>query len=214
MAGPPPPAGFPHRFRDRALRERALSHRSFSAANNERLEWLGDALIGAEVARTLFARRPRASEGELSALLSALVSRAALAQTARRLRVGGELRLGKSEEQDGGRDKESILAGALEALFAAAVLDGADSAELAGAIFAEALAAESPAKDAKSLLQERLQARRRPLPAYRLEAAHGFAHKPVFEISCLIDGVEVARARGPSKLEAERRAARLALARL
>lgn len=208
-----------YEFRDPALRERALSHRSIGADNNERLEFFGDALVNVIVAELLCERFPRADEGELTRLRARLVSEPALAEVARGLALGDELRLGPGELKSGGFRRDSILADAFEALVAAVYLDG--GWQRCRALVRDlveprlALAAVADDKDAKTRLQEWLQARAKPLPVYTLVSASGADHAKVFEVVCGIADSEVrGRGRGSSRRTAEQAAATDLLAQL
>lgn len=212
-----------YRFRNQELLERALTHRSFANErgldrNNERLEFLGDAVLGMISVEWLFAENPKVSEGELSKLNAHLVSEPVLAEHARRLDLGPELRLGVGEARSGGRDKPSILADAMEAVIGALYLDGGleSARRLVVPMLANALeeSAHDRLEQAKSRLQEALQARGGQLPAYRLVAEEGPDHQKSFEVECLVDGVSVGLGRGRSKKRAESRAAAKALSTL
>lgn len=211
--------GLPHRFNDPALLREALSHRSVGRPHNERLEFLGDGLVGAVVAELLFRRFPRASEGELTRLRSRLVRRETLAELARELRLGEHLRLGSGELKSGGFRRESILADAFEALVGALYLDAGwticrDWLAERYRTRIESLDLRELA-DAKSRLQEWLQARGRGLPDYRLIASAGDEHALSFEVECLVEGVtEPVRAQASSRKQAEQLAAAQMLANL
>ena len=175
-----------YRFRDPALAQLALTHRSIGKPNNERLEFLGDALLGAIVAEMLYEVHPHASEGELSRLRAQLVNGQALAVVARELDLGDGLKLGPGELKSGGFRRDSILADAFEAMVAAVYLDGGFDAcrETVRGLFAERIAAlRRSSKDAKTRLQEWLQAKGLPLPQYELVASHGEDHAKTFDIS-------------------------------
>jgi len=202
-----------HRFQDSALLSQALTHRSFGSPHNERLEFLGDGVIGCVIAEELYARFPDLAEGELSRLRASLVREAALATVARALGLAGFLRLGEGEVASGGGDRPSILADALEAVYGAVFLDGGYEA-VRGSVrrtFGEALEAldpRQPAKDDKTRLQELLQARRQKLPEYRVVATAGAAHKQVFEVECVAAGLGLrATGNGSSRRRAEQQAA-------
>ncbi|HEX7055203.1 MAG TPA: ribonuclease III [Burkholderiales bacterium] len=208
-----------HRFAEPALLEQALTHRSFGAANNERLEFLGDGVLGCAVAEELFARYPRLPEGKLTRLRASLVREETLAEVARALGLAPLLRLGEGELTAAPEPRASILADALEAVFGAVFLDGgyaaARQAVLAalGARFA-GLDPERPAKDAKTQLQELLQAAHKPLPEYRVVAVSGEPHRQSFEVECLVAGGLSARGRGSSRQRAEQQAAAAMLEKL
>lgn len=209
-----------YRFGDVALLVRALTHRSYAADNNERLEFLGDALISAVIADHLFRRQPRAGEGALSRLRSSLVREESLAQQARRLDLGDCLRLGEGELKSGGWRRDSVLADALEAVIGAVYLDGGFEAMRAVCerIFADALDAlpdPETLKDAKTRLQEWLQARGRPLPGYEVLSESGPPHRRYFEVRArLTDADWSAEATAGSRRVAEQQAAERLLERL
>ena len=213
------PAALDYRFRDPGLRERALSHRSIGAANNERLEFLGDGLVNMLVAEMLYEQHPKADEGELTRRRSHLVSEPGLAAMARDLELGDQLRLGPGELKSGGHRRDSILADAFEALVAAIYLDGGwqTCREIVRGLFAERVASASAdvGKDAKTRLQELLQAQGNPLPVYTLLSASGADHAKIFEVECEIASLPVrAQGRGSSRRAAEQAAALAALERL
>ncbi|MFT3792466.1 MAG: ribonuclease III [Rudaea sp.] len=208
-----------YRFTDAALRERALTHRSAGADNNERLEFFGDALVNAVVAELLFEEFPKAAEGELTRLRARLVSEPALAAIARGLDLGDALHLGPGELKSGGFRRDSILADAFEAIVGAVYLDGgwAVCRGFVRALVAPRIeaAATMDDKDAKTRLQEWLQSRGEPLPAYELVATSGADHARVFDVECRIDSYAVrAAGRGSSRRAAEQAAAGAALALL
>lgn len=204
--------------RDRALFRAALTHRSASGPNNERLEFLGDAVLNLVVARHLYEHFPQASEGDLSRLRARLVSAEPLADMAGELGVGEVLQLGSGELKSGGFRRQSILADAFEALCGALFLDaGLDAAEafvlrwlaprVAGLPPAEAL------KDPKTRLQEHLQSRALALPLYTVEHTEGEPHAQTFEVSCTVSALALsARGRGSSRRRAEQEAAERILA--
>ena len=206
-------------FRDPALAILAFTHRSAGQPNNERLEFLGDALLGALVGEMLFMAHPKANEGELSRLRAQLVSGAALAALARELSLGDSLQLGPGELKSGGFRRDSILADALEALIAAIYVDGGFEAcrNAVRKLFAARVSAlRRSSKDAKTRLQEWLQAASLPLPRYELTASHGDAHAKVFDVSCSIDEPVVlsAHSSASSRRSAEQEAAQSVLERL
>ncbi len=182
--------------------------------HNQRLEFLGDSVLGLIAADRLYRSRPAAPEGELSLVKSHVVNDEALARCARRLDLGLTLRLGRGEERSGGRDKQSLLACALEAVIGAMFLDGGlQAARSVIEPWVDFEAAETlDLPDAKSDLQERLQARGLTPPVYRHVDRKGPDHDPVFHVECLVDGEIAAKAVGRSKKVAERRAAARALA--
>jgi ribonuclease-3 len=202
-----------HRFADPNLLAQALTHRSFGSPHNERLEFLGDGVVGCVIAEELYARFPGIAEGELSRLRASLVRETALAAVARTIGLSDFLRLGEGELASGGADRPSILADALEATYGAVFLDGGYKAARAAIrrSFGEALEQldpRQPAKDAKTSLQELLQGRRQKLPEYRVVATAGAAHKQVFEVECIAAGLGLrATGSGSSRRLAEQQAA-------
>lgn len=210
---------FDYRFNDPTLCVRALSHRSTGANNNERLEFLGDGLVNMLVAELLYEHFPKADEGELTRRRSYLVSEPALAELARDLNLGDQLRLGAGELKSGGYRRDSILADAFEALIAAVYLDGGweRCRTVVRSLFAERVtsAGAGREKDAKTRLQELLQARGHPLPVYTLLAATGADHAKTFEVECEIAPLALrANGRGNSRRAAEQAAATAALEQL
>ncbi|AIF48351.1 ribonuclease III [Dyella japonica] len=208
-----------YRFSDPSLAQLALTHRSAGRPNNERMEFLGDALLGVVVAELLYEAHPNASEGEMSRLRAQLVNGQALAVLARELELGDELKLGSGELKSGGFRRDSILADAFEALVAAVYLDaGFDACRAVVRSLFEPLVAAIPrsSKDAKTRLQELLQARGWPLPQYDLIDSHGEDHAKTFDVSCEINEPAQVRAegRGTSRRAAEQDAAETVLRRL
>ncbi|MDA8017309.1 MAG: ribonuclease III [Thermoanaerobaculia bacterium] len=212
-----------HAFRDASLPVRALTHSSWANEqdrddNYERLEFLGDAVLGLVTSQWLFLRYPDRSEGRLAKLKSYLVSAPVLADYARAVELGPMLRLGVGEERSGGRDKRSILADAVEALFGAVYLDGGFDAarSLIEHVLERGLEARgriAPA-DSKTHLQELLQGEGRGLPTYRLVETSGPDHSKTFRVECILDGEVLGSAAGRSKKSAEQQAAAQALLRL
>jgi len=211
---------FDYRFSDPSLLERALTHRSAPGRSNERLEFLGDAVLDCVVSDLLISLRPDSEEGELSRLRSRLVRDHALAEIAQQHGVGERLKLGPGEMKSGGFRRDSILADALEALFGAIFRDGgyAEAERVVRRLYAprlEHLPAGDSLKDPKTRLQEWLQAQGLPLPAYELVAASGPAHEQRFEVCCRLNRPEAEQtASGASRREAEQEAARRLLASL
>lgn len=207
-------------FADTALLEAALTHRSAGRPNNERLEFLGDAVLNAVVSDSLYRHFPRASEGELTRWRSELVREATLAAVARELGLGDAMRLGAGELKSGGFRRDSILADTLEAVFGAVYLDrGWDAARtVVTELFAarlEALASAKPPKDAKTRLQEWLQAQGLPLPAYEISGSIGSDHEKVFFARCSIPALGLrGDGEGASRRTAETSAAAAALAQI
>lgn len=206
-----------HRFRDEALLALALTHRSASGRHNERLEFLGDAVLGLVAAETLYVVHPEADEGALSRLRARLVRRETLEGLARNLELGRQLRLGSGELRSGGHHRASILANALEALFGAVYLDGGlDAARLViqsllGAEIA-ALPADLDLRDPKTRLQELLQGQGQSPPVYMLDQVTGQAHEQSFFVTCCIDSLGLRfQGQGASRRAAEQDAAEHAL---
>lgn len=206
-----------HRFADPRLLEQALTHRSRGADNYERLEFLGDGVLGCAVADELYARFPHLSEGKLTRLRASLVREETLAEVGKTLGIDGCLRLGEGELAAGPEPRPSILADALEAVLGAVFLDGGYAAARSAVLAAfgphiERLDPERPAKDAKTRLQELLQAQHRPLPQYRVIGVQGEAHRQSFEVQCSVDGLDVkATGTGTSRQRAEQQAAKAML---
>ena len=209
-----------HRFADPGLLQQALTHRSAGAPHNERLEFLGDGIVNLLVAEVLFQRWPKADEGALTRARAELVREASLAIIARRLELGARLTMGPGEMKSGGHRRDSILADALEAVVAAIYLDSGFEACRAAVLpwFEESLAAlpvGKPGKDAKTRLQEWLQGRQRPLPAYELVSESGDDHAKTFTVSCtIIDPTLTAEGEGSSRRNAEQAAAAALLEKL
>ncbi|MBT8420058.1 MAG: ribonuclease III [Gammaproteobacteria bacterium] len=204
-------------FSDSALLTLALTHRSASAEHNERLEFLGDAILGFLTAENLYERFPYSSEGELTRFRSRLVRRKTLAELARQLDLGQYITLGGGEIKTGGEDRESILANAFEAVIGAIYLDGGLDACRHSILHIYAsrpdIGSERDAiKDPKTQLQELVQAMRLPLPEYRVIEATGADHQHWFTVECKIAVIpEVTRGSGRSRRLAEQDAAHRAL---
>lgn len=197
--------------------ETALTHRSYGSPNNERLEFLGDAVLSVIVSEALYRMFPASDEGTMSRLRASLVNGETLAIIARRLALGEELRLGPGELKSGGFRRDSILAGALEAVIGAVYLEGGFEAVrgVVMAIFQPEFAGVSAAgfsKDPKTQLQEYLQARRQPLPEYSVRAVEGRDHDQRFHVECRVSGLGApVRGEGGSRRKAEQDAAAKAL---
>jgi len=209
-----------YRFQDEGLLERALTHRSASGGNNERLEFLGDAVLGLVMAEAVYAAHPGADEGTLSRLRARLVRRETLEELARELALGELLRLGSGELRSGGHRRGSILANALEALFGAVFLDGgwAPTREVIRKVLGPRFAAldsDEELRDPKTRLQEFLQGRGYALPTYDVERVSGSAHAQHFDVVCRLEtpGLEI-RGEGTSRRAAEQQAAEQALREL
>lgn len=182
-------------FRRPELLIMALTHRSMGAGNNERLEYLGDSVLGFVIAQQLFELFPGAEEGALSRLRASLVNQGSLAELARKLNLGEYLILGSGELKSGGFRRDSILSDALEAIMGAVLLDQGIEAcrQWILDLFAEKLAelkADSWHKDPKTRLQELMQARRKELPYYELVGMSGADHAQVFEVRCKVSVCE------------------------
>jgi ribonuclease III len=203
-----------YRFAQPELLRRALTHRSFSAEHNERLEFLGDAVLSLGVSSLLYARHGGSDEGDLTRVRAHLVREDSLHRTALALGVPEVLRMSEGELRGGGALRPSLLADALEAVIGAVFLDGGFEAAqaLVQRLFGEviqATEAESWSKDAKTELQEWLQARKLPVPAYRITATRGQAHAQTFEVECAVPALGLAeQGEGKSRRTAEQEAAR------
>lgn len=211
------------RFRDSSLLETALTHKSAvnerpeaDVADNERLEFLGDAILGAVVAEELYRAFPEATEGALTIMRAELVRQSGLARWARGFSLGDFMVLGRGEAQRGGRDRDPLLASAFEALIGALYLDqGYEAVErLIAPLVAQSLPSFSPlqpARDPKSELQYRLQAQSGALPVYRVISVEGPEHRPLFTVEVQVGDVATGLGVGTSKQAAEQEAARSAL---
>lgn len=203
-------------FVSRGILDQALTHRSFSAQHNERLEFLGDSVLNCVIAQALYERFAGVREGDLSRLRANLVRQETLAEIARKLGLGEQLRLGEGELKSGGFRRPSILADALEAVFGAVLVDGGfeQARHTVLRLYESSLSNLDPhrsGKDAKTTLQEFLQGRRLALPQYQLRATRGEAHAQEFEVECLIPELGIsATGCGPSRRAAEQEAARRA----
>jgi ribonuclease-3 len=207
-----------HSFTDPSLLRQALTHRSYGVPHNERLEFIGDAILNCVVALTLYERYPDLPEGDLSRVRAHLVNKDMLAQVARRLDLGAMIRLGEGEIRSGGAARASILADAMEAVFGAVFLDAgfAQARRTIDAAYTDLLHDADPAalgKDPKTRLQEWLQAQRLPVPEYAIVATTGEAHAQQFAVECRIPGLAIiATGSGSSRRAAEQDAAASALA--
>lgn len=203
-----------HRFRQADLLARALTHRSFGADHNERLEFLGDAVLSLAVSSLLFERFAGSDEGDLTRVRAHLVREDSLHRMALQLGLPEVVRLSEGEARGGGAQRASILADALEAVIGAVFLDaGFDAArELTQRLFGEVIAGTEIggwAKDAKTELQEWLQARRLPVPSYRISATRGQAHAQTFEVECAVPALGLTQSgEGRARRQAEQEAAR------
>ncbi len=205
-------------FNDPALLELALTHRSASKSNNERLEYLGDSYLNFAIARRLYHLRPQDSEGDLSRARAALVKEPTLAAIGQRLSVDAQLTLGAGEIRSGGAQRAAILADAVEALVGAVLLDGGAAAaeavvDLMFAEHFESLPDAATLKDPKTRLQEWLQGRGLPLPSYVVAAVHGRDHAQTFVVECTVrEQNAVTTGQGQSRRSAEQEAAAAMLA--
>ena len=203
-----------HRFEDSRLLGRALTHRSFGADHNERLEFLGDAVLSLVISDLLFERFAGSDEGDLTRVRAHLVREESLHRVALQLALPEVVTLGDGEARGGGAQRASILADALEALIGATFLDGGfDAARtVVSGLFGEIIVTTDIAswsKDAKTELQEWLQARRLPVPSYRISATRGQAHAQTFEVECEVPALHlVEQGAGRSRRIAEQEAAR------
>ena len=201
-------------FADARLLTRALTHRSFGSDHNERLEFLGDAVLSLAVSGLLFERFAGSDEGDLTRVRAHLVREDSLHRVAVQLGLPEVLNLGEGEARGGGAQRASILADALEALIGATFLDGGFDAasDLVKGLFGEVIQTTDVAswsKDAKTELQEWLQARRLPVPTYRIKATRGQAHAQTFEVECVVPALNLVEAgEGRSRRVAEQEAAR------
>ena len=205
-----------HAFANSSLLAQALTHRSAGPLNNERLEFLGDALVNLIVAELIFEQHPRADEGAMTRLRAALVNGTALAAVAREADFGDLLHLGPGELKSGGYRRDSILADAFEAVVAAIYLDAGWVAcrALVRGLFEQRTAegASAAPKDAKTRLQELLQARGLALPVYELVASHGDEHAKTFDVECRIEALGICTSgTGTTRRGAEQAAAEQAL---
>jgi ribonuclease-3 len=209
-----------YEFNDVRLLEQSLTHRSSAADNNERLEFLGDAVLDVVISEVVFRLHPRAPEGDLSRLRASLVKDATLAEIAADLGLGEHLILGSGERKTGGHRRDSILADALEAIFGAVYLDAgfATASSLIERTFGERLQdfpSAEDLRDPKTRLQEWLQARQMGLPDYELVQVSGEAHRQMFDVSCRVTGVETAtRGSGTTRRNAEQQCAERMLVQL
>lgn len=209
-----------HRFTSGALLTRALTHRSFGAEHNERLEFLGDAVLSTAVSAMLYERFAGSDEGDLTRVRAHLVREDSLHRVALSLGLPEVVRLSEGEMKGGGALRPSILADAVEALIGAIFLDGGFGPANAAVqrLFGEQIAtseADAWTKDAKTELQEWLQARKLPVPVYRIAATRGEKHAQTFEVECAVATLGLAeRGEGRSRRAAEQEAARRMLERL
>ncbi|MDX3773976.1 ribonuclease III [Chromatiaceae bacterium AAb-1] len=207
-----------YQFNQVDLLEQALTHRSYKGQHNERLEFLGDAVLSLVIAEALFNAFPKTREGELTRMRAALVKGVTLAEIALELGIADYLRLGPGELKSGGYRRESIQADALEAILGAIYLDSGMKAceERILQWFGPRLAQITPGeqKDSKTRLQEYLQGLRKPLPLYEVIATEGEAHQQLFTVQCSVPGMTPFVATGSSRRKAEQDAANMALEKI
>ena len=202
-----------YRFNDASLLTQALTHRSANSSNNERLEFLGDAVLDFVISDAVFKRRPDADEGDLSKLRASLVKDTSLAKLAADLGIGEHLILGSGERKTGGHRRESILADALEAIFGAVFLDSgfAAATEIIERVYTQRLDELPDAedlRDSKTRLQEWLQARKLSLPDYELVSVTGKAHQQRFSVSCTVGELsQTTEGESTTRRKAEQKAA-------
>lgn len=200
-----------HSFQSIELLKQALTHRSASSTHNERLEYLGDSILGMVIAEALFHQFPKHNEGDLSRMRATLVRGQTLAEIGKEFGLGEVIRLGPGEMKSGGHRRESILADAVEAIIGAVFLDS--DIQIAKTLvlnwYQQRLEIISPValKDPKTRLQEYLQGRRLALPLYEVETIQGQAHNQTFTVSCRVEGKEPVTATGTSRRKAEQAAA-------
>jgi ribonuclease-3 len=212
--------GLGYSFSQAGLLIQALTHRSYSIDNNERIEFLGDSILNCVVGAMLYERFPELREGQLSRMRANLVNQQPLYEIARDLDLGTYLRLGEGELKSGGAERPSILADGLESLIGAVYLDGGFEAAQAvvGKLLGSRIDQVDPGthgKDAKTLLQEWLQSRRHGLPSYELLGTSGQAHAQTFRVACRIDVLKlVTEGSGASRKAAEQAAAQAAYSKL
>jgi ribonuclease III len=206
-----------HRFTRAELLEQALTHGSYGQDHNERLEFLGDGVLGCAMAEELYARFPELPEGKLTQVRASLVRESMLAEVARAVGLAERLRLGETEARHDAGPRDSILADAMEAVFGAVFLDGGYDAARQCIVRAygerlERLEPERVRKDAKTRLGELMNARHARLPVYQIVAKHGAEHQPTFDVACTLadPAISVTRS-GPSRLHAEQAAAQAVL---
>ncbi|HTM63381.1 MAG TPA: ribonuclease III [Gammaproteobacteria bacterium] len=206
-----------YEFKNQELLQIAMTHRSYGGDHNERLEFLGDAVVNFVIAEILYHRFPKATEGELSRWRASLVNREVLAQLAKKYDLGAHLLLGPGEVRSGGNERLSILSCAIEALIGAVYIDGGFDAVnkcIAGCFddLINSLSSASSHKDPKTLLQEYLQSQKMQLPVYTVESVEGEAHQQLFIVSCQVDGVSGKTVgRGTSRRRAEQDSAQAML---
>ena len=205
-----------YQFNDESLLKQALTHRSFKGPHNERLEFIGDSLLGMVVAESLYFTFPKANEGELTRMRSQIVKGQTLTAIAKEFELSEWLLLGPGEMKSGGFRRDSILEDAMEAIIGAVYLDSdmQQCKDFILSLVSERLKKLDPKtalKDPKTQLQEWLQSRKRPLPVYQVESTTGKAHNQTFKVSCTLDNGKILLATGTSRRKAEQDAAKQAL---
>ncbi|QRN40849.1 MAG: ribonuclease III [Neisseriaceae bacterium] len=203
-------------FKNKNLLKQALTHRSFSPLNNERLEFIGDSILNYSIAHMLFTKFPHLPEGDLSRIRASLVNQETLSEIASKIDLGHHLRLGQGELKTKGYERPSILSDALEAIFAAISIDSnfLESQRVIQHFYITRINNIKPdrVKDPKSLLQEKLQAEKIALPQYTIIEQSGEAHQQLFHIECSIPILNIkTNAKASSRKKAEQEAANLAL---
>jgi ribonuclease-3 len=204
------------KFNDHSLLEQALTHRSVGHNNNERLEFLGDAILGFVIADEIYTRFPQADEGVMSRLRAHVVNGASLADVAKRLNLSDELILGQGEMKSGGKHRASILSDAVEAIIGAIYKDKGleDARSWVLAIFnnqLDTLTLDTATKDPKTQLQEYLQARGISVPKYTVISTTGLDHNQLFKIECSVEGIQTMSSTANSRKKAEQKSAEKAL---
>ena len=210
-------------FRNSALLQEALNHSSYANEHrsahlhsNERLEFLGDSVLGFVTAEFLFTRHPESPEGDLTRIRAALVCEQSLYEVAQRLGLGQYLKLGRGEEAGGGRERPSIIADAVEAVLAAVYLDGGigSARKLIQKFILDREAEKSASRDYKTALQELVQRESGQVLGYQLIGAEGPDHAKIFSVEVDLNGIPIGQGRGRSKKEAEQNAAKAAIEKL
>lgn len=205
-------------FKNKQLFTIALTHRSKGGEHNERLEFLGDAVVNFVIGDALYQQYPKAAEGELSRWRASLINRDALADLAKEFDLGQYLILGPGEIRSGGHGRQSILSCAMEAIIGAIYLDAGFDATKSKILewyapWLRTLSSASSLKDPKTVLQEYLQSMKLALPIYKVEATEGEAHQQIFIMSCEVEGMAIkSSGRGTSRRRAEQDAAQAMLA--
>lgn len=197
-----------YEFKNPEIFQVALTHRSKGGDHNERMEFLGDAVVNFVIAELLYHRYPKATEGDLSRWRATLVNRDTLADLAKKFDIGQYLLLGPGELRSGGSERHSILSCAMEAVIGAVYIDGGyDAASQCIAAWYDdllnSLSSAASHKDPKTVLQEYLQSHRLPLPVYTVESIEGEAHQQMFIVSCQVEGYDKTLGRGTSRRRAE-----------